>query len=710
MATPAANKIDVADNSTISDEERKSNVESIAKLGEFLRRYAPASATPALDTLQDRFRVELNAPLPEFDTRTARAYAATDLHEQNRQMFALVCQAGTVQRHRAIGALKSIVHRNILTLAAADPVDLSRPEEERFVIFYERPAGKRLSELLASGQVPIGEQFLCERIIAPIAAAINQFSELDIAHGLINPDNIYLGDNTVLGHCVSEPCGYSQPFYCEPIERLQALPAGKGEGTTAQDYYALAVLVLYLLHGQSHFAAFTPNTLARSILHEGVYNAVTRQRDVPEIFYDFFRGILTQNADDRWNYRQLKPWLEGKRYNVLPPPAPIEAIRPFEFDDQQANTRRELAHLFAHGWDHMIMPIQTHHLTQWVSVSLRNKELAENISRISHNVAELGTKNEIQITEQLMRVILILDPQGPIRIKQLSFHIDGIDALCAELYATKANQDLQLLAKFIEFNMGSYWLERQRKTINEYEVPTATNVIFIKLDKLRACIRNGGYGFGLERMLYDLNPDLPCLSPLFANAHVTSLSILLRKLDRLAPSLSKDDPIDRHLAAFIASKIGIQHEIRLHELTAVPALANNRAMLSLHLLSLAQQKSGNMILPGLTHWLALHILPLLDSIHSRSLRKKIKGLLIERAQSGSIKALADLIITSDYAGTDLNGYQQARNVYYHNAAKIENYRHAERIDEESNRVGFIMAKFIAYSALFYSMITLFQEI
>ncbi len=137
-------------------------------------------------------------------------------------------------------------------------VDLSRPEEERFVIFYERPQGKKLSELLAQNQHPMNLQFLCDRIIAPLAAAINQFGELDITHGAINPDNIYFDDIAVLGPCVSEPCGYSQPFYCEPLERMQALPAAKGEGSTGQDYYALAITVLHAMHGSSHFAHFTP--------------------------------------------------------------------------------------------------------------------------------------------------------------------------------------------------------------------------------------------------------------------------------------------------------------------------------------------------------------------------------------------------------------------------------------------------------------------
>jgi len=683
----------------------------VLKLNDFLRRYHPSATDAKHDVLQDRYRIELSTPLPEFDGKTTKAYAATDLAEPSRLLFALICQPGTVQRHRAIGILKTITHQCILPLASAGSVQLSRPEEERFVIFYERPQGKKLSELLAEHQHQITPHFVCDRIIAPIASAINQLAELDISHGSINPDNIYFSDMAVLGPCVSEPCGYSQPFYCEPLERMQAMPSAKGEGSTAQDYYALAAVVLYVLHGAKHFTEMNPELLARLILREGVYNAMTRQKEVPEIFYDFFRGMLCQNADDRWSHRYLKPWLEGKRYNVLSPPPPLEAIRPFEFENAQASTRRELAHLFCTDWDKIAESVRSGKLTQWVAVSLRNKDLAEKVARISRSVVDLGFKNEVQLTEQIMHIILLLDPNGPIRIKNLSLFMDGIDSLCAELYANKAHQELQMLAKFIEFNMGNYWMELQRKGSPNYTIPTAVNTILIKLERLRTTMRYSGLGFGLERMLYELNPEMPCLSPLLRQWHVLTLPQLLTRLDRLAPNLSKEDePLDRHMAAFLASRLSIQHEIRLHDLASSPTLATNRAIIALHLLSMAQQKSGDMRLPGLTHWLVLRILPALDAVHSRSLKQKIKAMLMEQAKSGYMQLLSDIVVTSNYASADQTGFHQAWSLYLMNESRIAGYRKGNRIDQESARFGFIIGKALAYGALLLSLFTVFRGV
>jgi hypothetical protein len=676
----------------------------IGTLNDFLRRYHPSAADEKKDTLQNRYRVELSTPLHEFDTKTARSFAVTDMADPTRLLFCHICQPGTVQRHRTINVLTSLSHQYILPLVASGSVQLSRPEEERFAIVYERPQGKKLSEVLAQRQQPITQNFLCDQIIAPLAIAINQFAELDITHGCINPDNIYFNDVAILGPCVSEPCGYSQTFYCEPIERMLSAPAAKGDGSTAQDFYAMAVIVLYVVHGAKHFADMTPESLMRSILQEGVYSALTGQKDMPEIFYDFFRGLLNQNDKERWNYRLIGPWLEGKRYNVLPPPPPSESIRPFEFNGQLANTRRELAYLFSIEWDKISDPVRTGKLGQWVAVSLRNKELVEKISRISRTIVDLGFKNEMQLNEQLMHVIMLLDPNGPIRLKNLSFYLDGIDTMCAELYTNKANQELQLLAKFIEFNMGNYWLELQRKSVQEYTIPTPINAMLIKLERLRSFLRYGGLGFGLERMLYELNPEMPCLSPVLRQWHVLTLQQLLLRLDRLAPNLSKEDePLDRHMAAFLASRLGIQHEIRLHELASSSSLANNRAIIALHLLSLAQQRCANMQLPGLTHWLTMLILPALDAMHSRTLKRRIKEMLMEKAKVGYTQLLADIIVNSNYAASDQASFHQAWSLYLVNESKIEAFRRSSRIDQESIKVGFMIGKFIAYASFVLSL-------
>jgi hypothetical protein len=666
-------------------------------ISEFLSRYTPEVLSRPRDILEGRYTIDLSKPLAELNTKNARAFVAADELERDRTVYALVCATGTVQRQRVLEILKEVEHPNILQVYAYGVVALSQPDAERFVIFQERPTGKKLSDLVKSTVNPLNEQFIIRHLIAPIGSALMKLAELGITHGGIRSDNIFYGDHVMVGDFTSEPCGYAQPYYFEPVERMQAAFSARGEGTISNDYYSLAVLALFLLYGEKHFEGWTQETLIRNILRQGPYTTLLRNQEPTDVLTDFLRGVLTNHPNDRWNARHLKSWLEGKRLNVMMPPSPAEALRPFEFNGQQAHSRRELAHFFFSDWANFLLVMQTDQLSQWISVSLRNKELSEAIKRIKQTIAATNPKHDIQISEQLMRVILLLDSIGPIRINNLAFHIDGMDGLAAELFNNKSQNELRLLAKFIEQSMGHHWVDMQH-TGPGYVMPEAVNTIILRLDRLRLFIRSTSWGFGLERMQYELNPETPCMSSLFSSRHISTLPDLLSQLDRLAPKLARDQTaLDPHIAAFIAHKLGIIHDVKLHELASYPSLASDNNMIALKFMALAQQRSDSGTLPGLAHWLALRVIPALEVLRSKTLRSKVKAVLLSHAKSGSINLMAEVITNSNYALADNAGFRRAVITFQENNEHMVMYRKESTIDQYSQRLGGFIAKFFGYA-------------
>jgi serine/threonine protein kinase len=704
--------------STISPKEKpanlaKSEVEAdLSKtLSSFLRGYNPTDTKNGeIDTLNYRYRIEFNSPLPDFNSKTTLAYAAKDIKNSDKEYLALICEPSVMQRIRAISPLINSPHPNLMILVAYGVVELSKFQAERFVILYEKPKGEKLSKLILTAKKRPSFEFICYNIIAPLAQTIQHLSDLGIPHGNINCDNIYFDSatlNIIIGTCVTEPCGLSQPFYYEPVERMQALPAGKGEGSSAQDFYALAVVTLHIIYGINHFKEFTEDSLIKEILKEGAYDPLTRRKDMPEVFYDFFRGLLSYNAHDRWNYRYLKTWLDGKRYNVMPTPPPQEAIRPFEFEGEEAYTRREVAHIFFQNWQAVPEVFANGQLSNWVAISLRNKELNEYLIRATKTIASSGIKNDSYMDEQIMRVINVFDLYGPIRLRKLSFHLDGISSLFAEMVFKNSKEELQLLMQFIELSMFHFIAAQRNKETEKNDESGNENIdaIFIRLDRMRSIIRNTGIGFGIERIFYDLNVGTKCISPLFAGLHVSSLPEMLKALDRLAPRLSDtNDPIDKHIAAFIASHLNIQHDIHLTSLSSHPTLAKSHVMIALKLLATAQHRTGIPHLPGLTNWLAIRILPLLDVIRSRTLKRKLIAMLANSARSGNIVKMEELLIESGYSQAETNAYQQAINNFKQNANDIIYYSKGEMIDVHSKRLGIKMAHYIAVFVLLISFI------
>lgn len=703
---PSSNKLKSSEKFEAEEELKKT-------LSGFLRGYSQNSMqNNEQDLLELRYRIDFNSPLSDFNSKTAVAYAATDTKSNGKEYVALVCDPNSVQRTQIISPLINAPHPNLMVIVASGVVELSKFQAERFVILYEKPKGEKLSRLIAATKHRPNFEFICHSIISPIALAIQHMSELGIAHGNINCENIYFDTHgatgVLIGECVTETCGFSQPFYYEPVERAQAMPAGKGDGGSPQDYYALAVVVLHTIYGMNHFSGFSEDALIRGILKEGAFNTLTRNKDMPEVFYDFFRGVLSHNSHDRWSYRYLKAWLDGKRYNVMPTPPPQEAIRPFEFEGESVYTRREVAHLFFLYWQAVPDVFASGQLSTWVAISLRNKELNEYLLRTAKTMSTPGKKNDVYMNEQIMRAIFTFDPAGPIRLGKLAFHLDGISSLFANMLFTKNEIEQQSLMQFIELSMFHFIASQKNKELEKRDESEVNEVdaMLVRLDRLRSVIRNTGIGFGVERILYDLNSGIRCMSPLLADLHVSSLGGLLKTLDKLAPRLSQDnDPIDRHIAAFVASQLNIQHEIHLVSLSPHPMLAKHQAMIALKLFASAQQKSGVSYLPGLTNWLALRILPLLDVIRSRTLKRKLVTMLGNAARSGSIQKMAEVIIESGYAQAESNAFQQATRSFKQNANDIVYYTKKEMIEIHSKRLGARIAHYVAIVALLFSFIS-----
>lgn len=678
-------------------------------LVDFLRNYTPTIIEVERDTLERRYKIDLNSPLPDFDTKTARAYLASDNKKPNQQLVAIICAVGMLPRHNTINPLKNSPHPNIMPIIASGVVELSRPQEERFVIIYERPKGKKLSELIATAKTRPSFEFISQNIISPLALAVQHLSELGIVHGNINCENIYFDKTAIVGHFSAESCGFSQIFYYESVERMQSLPAGKGDGDSMYDFYAIAIVTLHLIYGANHFSGITEDALIKEILKNGAFNAVTRQKDMPEIFYDFFRGLLSQNSRERWGYKYLKAWLDGKRYNVMPPPPQQESIRPFEFGNSLANTRKEVAHLFFKNWKDVAEVFLDGSLANWVAISLRNKELNEFVisTTKSLNTSKIGTKNNINYDEQIVQAISFFDHTGPVRFRKLAFHIDGINSLFANLMLSDSKEEMQLLLQFIELSMFNFIMEQKSKEAEKREdiITRPIELTLSRLDRLRSIIRNKGWGFGMERVFYELNPSIQCMSPIVAGSYITTLTALLKTLDRKASSTPNDRLLfDPHIAAFISSNLNIQHNINLSNLDDYPELANNEALIALKLFSRVQNREKISYLPGLTHLLAIQILPSLEVLNSNTLKRKLEAMLIKTAQSGDTQKMVDIFVESGYAKADNQAFNQALNKFKQNANNIKYFNSKEVIEENSRKLGTNMAHYVAMVALVLSFI------
>lgn len=685
---------------TMSDapaEERdsKDKEATFLEIAAFLKKYnAPPPEHGRPDILNDRYIIKPSRLLPEFSKDMASACEAVDDSLRDRSLFALVMPRDLPYRLRNMQELAGVDHPNILPLLAAGTVQFSHDDTCRMVAVYEQPQAPTLRTVLEQKKSNFTESFIIDDIIAPITDALTLLKSKGVAHGGINLDTVYFGDKIQLGECVSEPCGYAQHFHFESPERAQATPLGKGEATSAADCYALGILVLHLVFGLKHFERIEPLSYLAQRLSLGSYNTLVGGKEMKGL-EDFLKGVLNDDQGERWTPDHIDQWLRGKKYNLLTPSVLREGQRPFQFVGEDFYNRRALAHSIALHWEEAKTALRNTHLSRWVEVSLHKTEMAGAIRAVMEKTGGIHSISEKANNELVARTICLLDTEGPVRYNQISSYVDGLGAVMAEAFRNRDQKCIQSCIEILDYNFFNY--------INDLQDGAKTKRYGNLLWRMQNCsryLRMQAMGFGIERILYELNPTLACQSPLLANENVLTREELLYALDRIGIRKTKGfEYLDRHIAAFIAMRMDMTKEIKIPELKRIPALAQNPQLIVIYMLAQAQRKAGKPKLKGLSSWAALRIVPLIDNFHSRTIRRKLRSGLKTAAKSGELDKIFDLLMDMQTVQEDLQGFQKAVHLFTKNGKRIIKLENRKRLKNRADQFGLVLAMIVSYSTL-----------
>ncbi|MBY0354632.1 MAG: hypothetical protein K2Q12_02755 [Rickettsiales bacterium] len=634
------------------------------------------SQSPAIDLhhqspnqLGGRYLIKTDEMLENYSKPQCPAYAVTDMSGQVLPLFAVVCDSGLPYRHTSMEKLLGYDHPHLIRLIDHGIVMLSALSEQRHVLIFEQPSGKRLTSVIAEGYI-FNEQLVHDQIVMPLSSVLNALDELGISHCHIHPDNIYIGEKLTLGECVSQPAGFSQNFLYEPVERITALPQGKGAGSPKVDLYAIGVMVIEILYNLNRPRALSHEQYISMLLQQGCYNVLAGNGEFSEYFHDLLRGSLCDDPMDRWGPAQLAQWITGKRFNIIHPSTPREASRPFSFEGKDYFSRKALTHAFYTHWETAKNFIRTSKVERWLEQSIQMPDDAAMVTQI-FSMSASANKSVKRANEMLSRIMIVLDPYGPIRSENLAFNTDAIGKMLSEAMYNKRQNDLNLLVDVILNDLPHYWTERQKSRLTQ-EVQDS----LYKIQSARPNLTINGFGFGLERCLYDLNHDLPCYSTMLKGLYITSLSQLMIALDALAIQHGKDFSLmDRHLTAFAASKAMINGEIRFHDIASyAPELANSKELQVLQLFAKAQQKSGVRSLPGLSIFFAMSVATLIENIHSRRIREVFVQKTRQAVDSGNLQDVLNVVLDSAQLTRDFTGYNAARDIFARNQMEINKLR------------------------------------
>lgn len=601
----------------------------------------------------DRYQINAERPLPELSTPSASAFAVEDRRDIGRQLFALVCTPGLPLRHHAATALRGSQVLNLLPLVEWGTVDWPLLRQRCMVVIYERPLGGRLIDVITTEGGQIMDHDLQRRVIEPLAAALQEMVDHGVAHRAVRPDNLFFMDaerhSLVLGDCVTTPPAFDQPVAFETAVRAMATRSGRGEGSVADDLYALGVTLAFLHLGENPVADISEDALIYAKIEHGSYATLCGGGRIPLFLLEPLRGLLSDDPDERWGLRELTLWIDGRRMTPIQKrPLPKPETR-FQFAGHSHVTPRTLAHAFGRNVGEAARVLKESQVDPWVRRSLNNVGMADEIAR-AVEMARLHAGEPRGSDDMLVsKVCMLLDPEGPLRYKGYAFGIDAFGpALAVELLR---QGNAKVGTEILDQNVPGIWLERAG--------PGPSVAAQARLfEKLRGFLHANNPGGGIERCLYELNPSLPCQSSLIVKDYVVEVEDLLPALDAAAGRVdTKIPPVDRHISAFVAARFDEDTERHLRAIGDASEARKIAGMLSL--LALVQWRLGPDALYGLSSWIGGLLGPVIASYHSRTVRRDIEREVPRLVRQGSLPELFELIDNAEQRLQDEKGYRAA---------------------------------------------------
>lgn len=618
---------------------------------------APSAHLGAGVALGPRVEMYPAAPLPDFNAVGGPAFAARFKGEAGSELMAVLCNGHLPPRLDTLASMRNIDHPSIVRLVDGSVVAWPHDGARYFALAYQRPSSSRFKTSIDEPHAPMSEDNINHYFLTPLAGALSELLRTGTVHNAIRPTNIFWhpggGTPPQLGECLSAPAGIAQPALFETLERAMAAAAGRGTGTHADDCYALGVTLALFILGHNPMRGIDDRGMIQAKIERGSFGALLGNTRLSGAHTELLRGLLTDDARQRWTGTELEQWLGGRRLTPKSADAGRRSSRGIDFGGKEYWQVRPLAEAFAAQAGEAARLIETGSLDKWLRRSLGDEDRADSVDEAKTAARDFGKSAHY---EDLLvaRASIALDPSAPIRYRGVTALPAGIVTLLVE--AILGGGSVQSLSEMISNQLVPFWVNMQRE-LKTNLVPLAQ-----QFERARGVLEKTSFGNGIERVIYELDPGLPCLSPILRTQYVTSPKALLAALERMAgqPNRARE-PVDRHIAAFLI--VRERRSEALFEAMMAPESSPRRGIALLTLFSEMQYRYGPEALPNLAQWL----MPFIDNSVRRYLgkghREKVQKQVREAATRGNISTLLRLLDDPASVERDRQQFLAARLLY-----------------------------------------------
>jgi hypothetical protein len=574
-----------------------------------------------------------------------QAYVARDRLASDGRRVALAVSRDASPRARHLKVLTELVD-NLMVPLGHGVAPLAGGKGTGYFVVCTPPPGPPVS----AGLNPWPEKVLIDLVLRPVARVLDYLDGRRLTHRAIRPNNVFQsapGQPVTLGAAWAAPPAMHQPSVFESPYSAMCHPSGRGDGSIADDVYALGVLLLTLSSGRLPMPNLDDDAVIRWKLDLGSFAALTRDNPVAGSLADLIRAMVAEDPDHRPLPGLLLDFgsTRGRRVAARPP---RRSQTPLMLNDVAVFDARTLAYGLFGDEKKAIQFLRNGLVTQWLRRALGDAGLATQIEDLVRG-RMADTKSGPRADPLLvMHTISTLNSRMPLCWRGIALWPDALPAILAGGIASKSGL-LGAAEELLVSDIAGSWSEAE---------PRPARADQLDISQQRHLLQGGGPA-GLLRLFYASNPLLPCRAPTMATEWVANMADLMQFFERTAASAG-DNLIDLHISAFIAARSDRKIEMQVNGLAGTKDPGSFR-LGELALLQDLQTRYHPLPMPALAKWVATRLLPDLARWRNKPRREAMQLRLDTLAQAGFVSRLLELTEDTTARALDIAGAYRAAN-------------------------------------------------
>ena len=557
------------------------------------------------------------------------AFSVRDDHAPTRKLIALRIPMAAPPRARFIQRTDLAVPNAVMAVDAGPGRDLAG--QSGWFIVSEAPPGQSLTAERHAWR----EHDLISCVLKPAAAALDALHLTGLTHRAIRPDNLFREGGrgpVTLGPCFASPPASKQPSVIEPPYSGWCMAAGRGDGSIADDVYALGATLLALALGRLPMAGMDDGAVVRRKLQLGSYAALVGDVPLPPLLADLLRVMLAEEPDHRPSPAALLNPEQARTRRVAARPPP-RAQRPLDVGGMPVHSARELAYAIGVHAERGEQILRDGTVDRWLRRTLGDSQLAV---RLQESIERRDTEQPaLDVAMTVMRAVVALDPLAPLVWRGLTLMPQGLGAAASSVSVTAAVDALAAVEEIVAHGV-----------VLTYAVLAARRPehgpLKVESRQWHEWLSARNAAGGIRRVLYGLNPLLACQSPLLSEVPAATLGELLPALENAAAKTDRRRaPMDPHIASFLVAR---GDPTLTNELATLANFADDASrLIVLRLFAHLQERTHPKPLPGLAAWLNDSGFAGLQRWRSRTTREDMRAQLATAVTAGSIGAMLTLV-------------------------------------------------------------------